>query len=169
MKTKKGSGKNATIRLLMILPVIAGLTLFITACSQNNKSAEAGTELAPPPPPPPPPPVAETDTGSIPYVQVDEMPVFKGGDPEILKYIAQNTIYPELAKKNGIQGKVIVRFAVEIDGSIDKISVLQGVDTELDREAMRVVGTLPAFEKPGIKDGKVVSVWYMIPINFTLR
>jgi protein TonB len=97
------------------------------------------------------------------------MPVFKGGDVAIIEYIKNNTKYPEPAKLKGTQGKVIVRFAVEADGSIDKISVLQGVDPDLDKEALRVVGTMPAFEKPGIKDGKAVSVWYSIPINFTLK
>ena len=107
----------------------------------------------------PPPPVAETDSDT-PFEVVDEMPVFKGGDTALIDYIKNNTKYPEPAKVKGIQGKVIVRFAVEADGSIDKISVLKGVDPELDKEALRVVGTLPTFEKPGIKDGKAVSVWY---------
>jgi protein TonB len=97
------------------------------------------------------------------------MPVFTGGDAALLKYIADNTKYPELAKTNGITGKVIVRFAVNPDGSVNRVSVLKGVDPELDKEALRVVSLLPAFEKPGIKDGKKVSVWYMIPINFTLN
>ena len=153
----------------MILPVVAGLMLFIPGCSQNNKSAETGLDAVPPPPPPPPPqPVADADTDT-PLQEVDELPVFKGGDAGLINYIAQNTQYPEMAKKNGIQGKVIIRFAVEKDGSVDKISVLQAVDPELDKEAIRVVGTLPAFEKPGIKDGKKVAVWYMIPINSTLQ
>ncbi len=55
------------------------------------------------------------------------------------------------------------------DGSVDKVSILKGVDPELDMEAFRVVNTLPAFEKPGIKDGKAVAVWYMVPINFRLQ
>ena len=97
------------------------------------------------------------------------MPVFKGGDAGLLQHISENTRYPENAKTKGIQGKVIVRFAVEADGSVDKISILKGVDPELDMEALRVVQTLPAFEKPGKKDGKAVPVWFMIPINFTLK
>lgn len=97
------------------------------------------------------------------------MPVFKGGDTAIINYIGKNTKYPEPAKVKGTQGKVIIRFAVEADGSIDKVSVLKGVDPELDMEAIRVVKTLPSFEKPGIKDGKAVSVWYVLPINFALK
>jgi TonB family protein len=143
--------------------------VFISSCSQSNKPADAGVEIAPPPPPPPPPPPGGDISSEAPFVEVDEMPVFKGGDAGLIQHIAENTRYPENAKTKGIQGKVIVRFAVEADGSIDKISILKGVDPELDMEAIRVVQTLPKFEKPGIKDGKDVAVWYMIPINFTLK
>jgi TonB family protein len=86
-----------------------------------------------------------------------------------MQFITENTKYPEAAKTKGIQGKVIVRFAVEADGSVEKVSVLKGVDPELDQEAFRVVSLLPDFEKPGVKDGKNVAVWYMIPINFALN
>ena len=166
MMTKKRSKALANIKLLMVLPVIAALMLFISSCTQSNKT-DAGIELAPPPPPPPPP-VGEVSSDA-PFVEVDELPVFKGGEAGLLQYIAENTRYPENAKTKGIQGKVIVRFAVEADGSVDKISILKGVDPELDTEAIRVVQTLPKFEKPGIKDGKAVAVWFMIPINFTLK
>jgi len=166
MMTKKRSKALANIKLLMVLPVIAALMLFISSCTQSNKT-DAGIEIAPPPPPPPPP-VGEVSSDA-PFVEVDELPVFKGGEVGLLQYIAENTRYPENAKTKGIQGKVIVRFAVEADGSVDKISVLKGVDPELDVEAIRVVQTLPKFEKPGIKDGKAVAVWFMIPINYTLK
>ena len=96
------------------------------------------------------------------------MPLFPGGDEALLKYIAQNTVYPENAKKNNIQGRVIVRFCVTAKGSINQISVLQGVDPELDAEAIRVTKTLPSF-KPGRQGGRDVPVWYMIPITFTLK
>jgi TonB family protein len=168
MMTKKRSGTLANIKLLMVLPVIAAVMVFISSCSQSNKPADAGVEIAPPPPPPPPPPTGDISSDP-PFVEVDELPVFKGGEAGLMKYIADNTVYPENAKTKGIQGKVIVRFAVETDGSVDKISILKGVDPELDSEAIRVVQTLPAFEKPGIKDGKAVPVWFMIPINYTLK
>jgi TonB family protein len=97
------------------------------------------------------------------------MAVFPGGDAGLIDFIKNNTKYPEKAKTAGTQGKVIVRFAVEPDGKVDRISILKGVDPELDMEALRVVSTMPAFEKPGIKDGKKVPVWYMVPINFRLQ
>jgi TonB family protein len=166
MMTKKHFRSLANLRLLMILPVIAALSLFISGCNQSNKSAEAVTEV--PPPPPPPPPVAESGTSS-PLEVVDEMPVFRGGDAALLEFLAKNTKYPETAKGKGTQGKVIVRFAVEANGSVDKVSVLKAVDPELDKEAIRAVATIPPFEKAAVKDGKAVAVWYVVPINFALK
>ena len=96
------------------------------------------------------------------------MPVFPGGDAALLKYLGENTTYPENAKKNKIEGKVILRFCVTEKGSINKISVLQGVNPEIDAEAIRVVSTLPAFI-PGKQNGKAVPVWYMVPITFALK
>ena len=138
----------------------------IPSCSKNKKTGE--NTMAAPPPPPPPPPVAETNS-EVPFETVDEMPMFKGGNDALFDYLAKNTIYPETAKSEGKQGTVIIQFAVESDGSVERISVLKGVDPELDKEAMRVIGTLPDFEKPGIKDGKAVAVWYSVPIHFALR
>ena len=103
------------------------------------------------------------------YTEVDSMPVFAGGDQGIINFIAQNTTYPEKAKENNITGKVIVRFVVEKDGTVAGAEVLKSVDPLLDAEALRVVSSLPKFEKPGIKDGKAVSVYYMIPISFALQ
>jgi TonB family protein len=97
------------------------------------------------------------------------MPEFPGGDAGLLEFISKNTRYPEDAKTKGITGKVIVRFAVETDGSVDKVSVLKGVNPQLDAEAFRVVSSLPKFAKPGLIKDKPVAVWYMVPINFTLK
>jgi len=105
----------------------------------------------------------------IPFVQVDEMPVFPGGDIAILKYIADNTVYPDEAKKNGITGKVIVRFIVEKDCSVSEVTILQSVNPQLDAEAVRVVKTLPRFEKPAKNGGVAVRVFYMLPITFDLK
>jgi len=82
---------------------------------------------------------------------------------------SENTSYPEEAKTKGIQGRVIVRFCVETDGSVNRLSVLKGVDPLLDSEALRVVGTMPKFEKAGHQGGKAVPVWYMVPITFKLE
>ena len=103
-----------------------------------------------------------------PYVVVEEMPIFPGGDSALLAFLAQNTHYPEKAKLNRTVGKVIVRFCVNATGNVDRISVIKGVNSDLDTEASRVVGTLPPF-KPGKQGGKNVSVWYMVPIEFALK
>jgi len=112
--------------------------------------------------------VQEEEKEQEPFVVVEEMPVFPGGDAELLKYINEHVNYPEVAKENNIQGRVIVRFCVTSKGAVDKVSILKGVDPELDKEAVRVVSTLPPF-KPGKQGGKPVPVWYMVPINFTLK
>jgi periplasmic protein TonB len=112
--------------------------------------------------------VQEADAEVTPFVVVEEMPMFPGGEVELLKYIAEHTQYPEVAKENNIQGKVIIRFCVTSKGGVSQVSVLKGVDPELDKEAIRVVNTLPTF-KPGKQGGKPVPVWYMVPITFTLK
>jgi len=112
--------------------------------------------------------VQEEDPEATPFVVVEEMPMYPGGDSELLKYIAEHTQYPEIAKENNIQGRVIVRFCVTSKGGVSQVSILKGVDPELDAEAIRVVNTLPAF-KPGKQGGKPVPVWYMVPITFTLK
>jgi len=103
-----------------------------------------------------------------PFVVVEEMPLYPGGEVELLNFIAMNTQYPEEAKADTIQGKVIVRFIVNPEGNTEGISVLKEVHPLLDAEAIRVVKLLTGF-KPGMQGGKAVPVWYMVPINFTLQ
>ncbi len=112
--------------------------------------------------------VQEAVVEEVPFVVVEEMPMYPGGDAALLKYIGEHTQYPEVAKENNIQGRVIIRFCVTSKGGVSQVSVLKGVDPELDKEAIRVVNTLSAF-KPGKQGGKPVPVWYMVPITFTLK
>ena len=112
--------------------------------------------------------IREEEAEPEPFVVVEEMPMYPGGDVELLKYIGEHTQYPEVAKENNIQGRVIVRFCVTAKGGVSQVSILKGVDPELDKEAIRVVSALPAF-KPGKQGGKPVPVWYMVPITFTLK
>jgi protein TonB len=112
--------------------------------------------------------VNENVDAAEPFVVVEEMPMYPGGQEALLLYISEHTQYPEVAKENNIQGKVIVRFCVTSKGGVDKVEILKGVDPELDKEAIRVVKTLPTF-KPGKQGGKPVPVWFMVPINFTLK
>jgi protein TonB len=124
-------------------------------------------EIAPPPPPPPPP--FTVKNGDTTWIIIDKMPVFPGGDAALLKFIGDSTRYPKTAKANGETGKVVLRFVVKPNCTIDQVSVVKSVAPDIDAEAIRVVSMLPKFEKPGIKDGKPVAVWYMLPITFTLK
>ena len=112
--------------------------------------------------------VKEEDAEPEPFIIVEEMPLFPGGDAALLKYLRENANYPEVAKENNIQGRVIINFCVTSTGGVSKISILKHVDPELDAEAIRVVATLPAF-KPGRQGGKPVPVWYQAFINFKLQ
>jgi periplasmic protein TonB len=97
-----------------------------------------------------------------------EPPIFPGGPLALLKYIADNTNYPQEAIDINIQGKVIVKFAVMYDGSVSRIEVLRGVSPLLDNEAMRVISTLPKW-RPGKQNGNPVSVWFMVPVTFKIN
>ena len=111
--------------------------------------------------------VQEKETEQEPFLMVQEMPEPQGGISHLHKYIADNTRYPVVAKENNIQGKVYVRFCVTAKGTIEQVSILRGVDADLDAEAIRVVKTFPTF-KPGKQDGKPVPVWFSVSINFQL-
>jgi TonB family protein len=169
MKTKNFPAFPVKPYLITVLPVIIIVLALSPSCAAKKKVPNAQTEIAPPPPPPPSHKLKnEAIDDNTPFVVVEEMPEFPGGDSLLLDYIARNTKYPEKAKANKIEGRVIIRFCVTKEGSVDRISVLKGVDPEIDAEAIRVTGTLPKF-KPGRQGGKDVSVWYMIPITFALK
>lgn len=99
---------------------------------------------------------------------VEEMPEFPGGDVALRKYIAANLKYPVIAQENGVQGKVYVSFVVDADGGISNAKVARSVDPSLDKEALRVVNSLPKW-KPGKQRGKPVRVSFTVPINFVLQ
>ncbi len=102
------------------------------------------------------------------FVVVEEMPSYPGGDTELFAFIYANIKYPDVAKENNIQGKVILRFCVTYKGTVDQVSVVRGVDPLLDEEAIRVIKMLPLW-KPGKQGGKPVNVWYSVPISFQLK
>ncbi|MBJ2194293.1 MAG: energy transducer TonB [Muribaculaceae bacterium] len=102
------------------------------------------------------------------FTAVEQMPQFPGGEGELLKYISTHIKYPTMAAENNIQGRVVVKFVVQKDGKVGEVVVLRGKDPDLDKEAVRVVKTLPNFI-PGKMNGQAVSVWYTLPINFKLQ
>jgi TonB family protein len=165
MKTKRQKNALANLKLLIVLPVIAISILGLSSCGKARNTETASNELAPPPPPTPPPAPSVDEI----YVNVDEMPLFEDGDSGLLKYIKNNTTYPEDAKKKNIQGRVLIKFVVEKDCSVSQVEVLEGVNPILDAEALRVVKSLPNFEKPAKKTGESVRVSYMLPIIFALK
>lgn len=103
-----------------------------------------------------------------PYTVVQEPPMYPGGIPALLEYVFANLQYPQVAIENNIQGRVTVKFCVTPSGGVSMISIMKGVDDELDKEVMRVVSTLPAF-RPGKQNGKPVPVWFILPVNFKLK
>ncbi len=117
--------------------------------------------------PPPPPKPKEEATEEI-FVVVEEMPEFPGGQSALMKYLSENIRYPVIAQENGIQGRVICSFVVERDGSITDVQVVRGVDPSLDKEAVRVIQSMPKW-KPGKQRGKPVRVRFTLPIVFRLQ
>ena len=101
------------------------------------------------------------------YIIVDGMPVFPGGETALRQYITENIRYPEMAKKNDIQGTVYLSFITDKKGKVTDVKIIRSVDPLLDEEALRLVKNLPDW-KPGKKDGKFVKVSHSIPIKFAL-
>jgi protein TonB len=102
------------------------------------------------------------------HINVQQMPEFPGGDLALLKYIKLETKYPDIAIRNDIQGRVFVQFVIGKDGSINQVEILRGVDPSVDKEAIRVVKSMPKW-RPGKQNGKPVFVRYQVPINFKLK
>ncbi|MCF0177593.1 MAG: energy transducer TonB [Bacteroidales bacterium] len=106
---------------------------------------------------------------AIPFALVENKPTFQGGDANnFTKWVNKNLIYPEIAKENGIQGRVTLQFTVNTDGSVSNVVVLRGVDASLDKEAVRVVSSSPKWQ-PGKQRDRAVKVTYTFPVIFQLR
>ncbi len=102
------------------------------------------------------------------YTIVEEMPEFPGGQPALANFMQTNIHYPEMAKEQGIQGKVWVGFMVDKEGNIHNVVIKRGIGGGCDEEAKRVVSKMPQW-KPGKQSGRPVKVNFVLPINFTLR
>ena len=111
----------------------------------------------------------EVEEEAIPFQLVEEKPSFNGGDAnEFSKWVNQHLEYPEIAKENGVQGRVTLQFTVNPDGRVSNVKVLRGVDSSLDKEAVRVVSMSPKW-KPGKQRDRAVKVTYTFPVIFQLR
>lgn len=109
----------------------------------------------------------EGDEGEV-FQVVEQMPEFPGGMDKLMEYLSKNIKYPSIAQENNIQGRVIVEFVVNKDGSIVEPKVMRSVDTSLDNEAMRVIKSMPKWN-PGKQRGKAVRVRYTVPVLFRLQ
>jgi len=166
MKTKKDLKKSVSLKMFLILSLIAVALIAFSSCGKDKTTDVTGTEIAPPPPPPPPDAIDEKVDEA--YQEVDEMPLFLGGDTALLGYLARNTVYPKESREKGTTGRILIRFMVKKDGTVSSVTVIKGVDPLLDAESVRVVSTLPKFT-PGKLKGIAVPVWYMVPITFALN
>ncbi|MFA6894341.1 MAG: energy transducer TonB [Bacteroidales bacterium] len=111
----------------------------------------------------------EINEEAIPFALVEEKPTFMGGEANSFsKWVNSKLVYPEVAKENGVQGRVTLQFTVNIDGSVSNVIVLRGVDSSLDKEAVRIVSSSPKW-KPGKQRERPVKVTYTFPVIFQLR
>jgi TonB family protein len=158
MMVREKSRASCNLKLLLVLPLL----FLVYPLVISYKHAEPWPALE-----------AEKIEGNITmpaevFVVVEEMPRYPGGETALLKYIYNNLNYPESARNNNVEGRVIMRFAVMANGYISNVSVLKGVSPEIDREAIRVIKTLPRW-KPGKQRGFPVNVWYSVPVTFSLK
>lgn len=129
----------------------------------SEDDADARVEIQAPIAPP-----EEEEEEQVIHIRVEKMPEFPGGQEALNRYLVRNIKYPLLAQENGIQGRVVCQFVVNSDGSIVDIAVVRGVEESLDKEAIRVIKSMPKWT-PGRQGGKSVRVKYTLPIRFQLQ
>lgn len=115
----------------------------------------------------PEPPKQEAEQNKV-FDVVEQQPQFPGGMGALNQWLGSNIKYPAMAAENGIEGRVIVQFVVERDGSVSGVHVVRGVDSSLDKEATRVVAQMPKWI-PGKQNGSAVRVKYTVPVTFRLQ
>ena len=129
----------------------------------SEDDADARVEIQAPIAPP-----EEEEEEQVIHIRVEKMPEFPGGQEALNRFLVRNIKYPLLAQENGIQGRVVCQFVVNSDGSIVDIAVVRGVEESLDKEAIRVIKSMPKWT-PGRQGGKSVRVKYTLPIRFKLQ
>jgi protein TonB len=112
--------------------------------------------------------VEEPPVVDKPFVTVEQMPQFPGGEQEMQRFIANTLKYPVVAQENGIEGRVTIRFVVTAEGKISDVQVLRGIDQSCDREAVRVIKEMPTWI-PGKQNGRNVPVYFTLPVVYKLR
>ncbi|MBL7952466.1 MAG: energy transducer TonB [Flavobacteriales bacterium] len=152
----------------MNFPNAARCLMVLLASTPLMLAAQVRSDEAPPPPVEGPAVIGIDEKAPQVFTMVEEMPEFPGGQQALMKYMSSHLQYPEIAKEDGIQGKVFLSFVVQEDGSLRDVRVIRGVHPSLDREAMRVAKSMPLW-KPGKNMGKVCCVQYNLPVNFVLQ
>ena len=150
-KWKPGENKGKPVNVFFTMPIS-----FKLADKENNASKIDVTDVR-----------TATVVNEKAFTTVDKMPVYPGGDAELVKYILGNLRYPLSAKNKGIEGRVIIRFVINIKGEVSDVEVLRGLDPDCDNEAIRVVKGMPNWI-PGSQNGRVVPVFFTIPIVYRL-
>lgn len=153
------------MRALALLPAAALVLLISTSPVLASVITE---EASPKEPEVTVQPRIENDNADKIYENPTVAPVFPGGDVELYRYISRNMRYPEEAARQNIQGRVVLQFVIEKDGSVGDVKIIRGTHPLLDEEAIRVIKTLPKFI-PGKENGEPVRVWFSMPLTFKLQ
>lgn len=169
MNKKKSNAAGHIKYALFVLPAFALLVAGNISCSQDASQTEDAKEevVAPVSSEAKEAPADSTAKEEV-FMVAEQMPEFPGGMKELLKFLQDNLKYPENAMKNNVQGRVIVQFVVEKDGTLTEFKVARSVDPDLDAEALRVLQTMPKW-KPGMQRGKIVRVKFTVPVSFKLQ
>lgn len=169
MNKKKSNAAGHIKYALFVLPAFALLVAGNISCSQDaSQTEDAKEEVVAPVSPEAKEALADSTAKEEVFMVAEQMPEFPGGMKELLKFLQDNLKYPENAMKNNVQGRVIVQFVVEKDGTLTEFKVARSVDPDLDAEALRVLQTMPKW-KPGMQRGKIVRVKFTVPVSFKLQ
>lgn len=168
MMNSKKSPMRKLAKYLSVFPLALLLITANSVYAQANEIQESKKEIVPPPPPPPQKPQKKGDSTDEVFVVVEDQPSYKEGAKAMMNFVESEMKYPVISKENGIQGRVIVNFIVEKDGSITNTQIVRGVDPALDKEAIRIIEAMPKW-KPGKQRGQNVRVRYTLPISFSLN
>ena len=144
--------------LLFVVSALILLVIVIAPASANAQDKRGKTTQT----------RKDTTTDDKVYEVCEQMPIFEGGDAALLKYLRENLKYPDKTKDRGVQGRLVIGFIVEKDGSLTDVKVLRHVDIALDAEALRVVKGMPKWI-PGCQDEQLVRVRYNVPVSFRLK
>ena len=169
MNKKKSNAAGHIKYALFVLPAFALLVAGNISCSQDiSQTEDAKEEVVAPVSPEAKEAPADSTAKEEVFMVAEQMPEFPGGMKVLLKFLQDNLKYPENAMKNNVQGRVIVQFVVEKDGTPTEFKVLRPVDPDLDAEALRVMKAMPKW-KPGMQKGQVVRVKFTVPVSFKLQ